>query len=156
MGLPYGWTVTISSKRCQVSMSSLWYIGPDSKVHGANMGPTWVLLAPDGPHVGPRNLAIRGYINLKYAVPNVTTRVYVYVYIYVYIYTELIYGTKTSMFSILWQHAMHYIVEITQKLSMTGPLWGESTVKFIVIGFPTTEPHWWVVPVLYKGKYQLS
>ena len=32
---------------------------PDSKVHGANMGPTWVLLAPDGPHVGPMNLAIR-------------------------------------------------------------------------------------------------
>ena len=33
---------------------------PDSKLHGANMGPTWVLLAPDGPHVGPMNLAIRG------------------------------------------------------------------------------------------------
>ena len=32
---------------------------PDSKVHGANMGPTWVLPAPDGPHVGPINLAIR-------------------------------------------------------------------------------------------------
>ena len=32
---------------------------PDSKVHGANMGPTWVLSAPDGPHVGPKNLAIR-------------------------------------------------------------------------------------------------
>ena len=32
---------------------------PDSKVHGANMGPTWVLLAPDGPHVGPMNFAIR-------------------------------------------------------------------------------------------------
>ena len=32
---------------------------PDSKVHGANMGPTWVLTAPDGPHVGPMNLAIR-------------------------------------------------------------------------------------------------
>ena len=29
----------------------------DSKVHGANMGPTWVLLAQDGPHVGPINLA---------------------------------------------------------------------------------------------------
>ena len=26
--------------------------------HGANMGPTWVLSAPDGPHVGPMNLAI--------------------------------------------------------------------------------------------------
>ena len=33
---------------------------PDSKVRGANMGPTWVLSAPDGPHVGPMNLAIRG------------------------------------------------------------------------------------------------
>ena len=32
---------------------------PDSKVHGANMGPTWVLSAPAGPHVGPINLAIR-------------------------------------------------------------------------------------------------
>ena len=33
---------------------------PDHKVHGANMAPTWVLSAPDGPHVGPMNLAIRG------------------------------------------------------------------------------------------------
>ena len=32
---------------------------PDSKVHEANMGPTWVLSAPDGLHVGPMNLAIR-------------------------------------------------------------------------------------------------
>ena len=31
---------------------------PDSKVHGANMGPTWVLLAPGGPHVGLMNLDI--------------------------------------------------------------------------------------------------
>ena len=35
---------------------------PDNKVHGANMGPTWVLSAPDGPHVGPINLAIREWI----------------------------------------------------------------------------------------------
>ena len=32
---------------------------PDSKVHGANIGPTWALSAPDRPHVGPRKLAIR-------------------------------------------------------------------------------------------------
>ena len=32
---------------------------PDNKVHGANMGPTWVLSVPDGPHIGPMNLAIR-------------------------------------------------------------------------------------------------
>ena len=38
----------------------LAYIAPDSKVHGANMGPTWVLSAPDGPHVGPMNFAIWG------------------------------------------------------------------------------------------------
>ena len=32
---------------------------PDSKVHGAIMGPTWILSAPDGPHVGPMNFAVR-------------------------------------------------------------------------------------------------
>ena len=31
---------------------------PDSKVRAANTGPTWVLSAPDGPQVGPMNLAI--------------------------------------------------------------------------------------------------
>ena len=32
----------------------------NSKVHRANMGPTWVLSAPDGSHVGPMNFAIWG------------------------------------------------------------------------------------------------
>ena len=32
---------------------------PDNKVHGANMKPTWVLSAPDLPHVGPMNFATR-------------------------------------------------------------------------------------------------
>ena len=36
-----------------------WHDSPDSKIHGANLGPTWVLSAPNGPHVGPMNLAIR-------------------------------------------------------------------------------------------------
>ena len=31
---------------------------PERKVHEANMGPTWVLSAPNGPHVSPMNLAI--------------------------------------------------------------------------------------------------
>ena len=30
-----------------------WRICPDNKVHGANMGPTWVLSAPDGPILAP-------------------------------------------------------------------------------------------------------
>ena len=35
------------------------YVIPDSIALEANMGPTWVLSAPDGPHVGPMNPAIR-------------------------------------------------------------------------------------------------
>ena len=35
---------------------------PDSKVHGANMGPTWVLSAPGGPHVALMNLALWAYL----------------------------------------------------------------------------------------------
>ena len=40
---------------CYIIISSF----PDSKVHGVNMGPIWVLSAPDGPHVGPMNLIFR-------------------------------------------------------------------------------------------------
>ena len=31
---------------------------PDSKVHGANMGPIWGRQDPGGPHVGPMNFVI--------------------------------------------------------------------------------------------------
>ena len=43
-----------SKAECTLTMVSC----PDRKVHGANIGPTWVLSAPDGPHVGPMKLAI--------------------------------------------------------------------------------------------------
>ena len=36
---------------------------PDSKVHGANMGPTWGRQDPSGSHVGPMNFAIWGSFN---------------------------------------------------------------------------------------------
>ena len=36
------------------------YGDPDSKVHGANMGPSWGRQDPGGPHVGPMNFAIWG------------------------------------------------------------------------------------------------
>ena len=32
---------------------------PDSKVHGANIGPTWILSVPSESHVDPINLAVR-------------------------------------------------------------------------------------------------
>ena len=44
---------------------SKWYCSnlnrsPDSKVQGANMGPTWDLSAPDGPHVWPHEPCYQG------------------------------------------------------------------------------------------------
>ena len=53
-------TVTLRYWECTV---------PDSKVHGANMWPIWVLSAPDEPHVGPMNLAIRGKAFWHQSVP---------------------------------------------------------------------------------------
>ena len=38
---------------------------PSSKVHGANMGPIWVVSAPGVPHVGPINLAIGANMNFR-------------------------------------------------------------------------------------------
>ena len=43
--------------RFNTQMLSYQYI-PDSKVHGANIGPVWGQQDPDGPHVGPMNFAI--------------------------------------------------------------------------------------------------
>ena len=37
-----------------------WQTVPDSKVHGANMGPIWGRQDPGGPHVGPINFVIWG------------------------------------------------------------------------------------------------
>ena len=34
------------------------FIIPDSKIHGANMGPIWGRQVPGGPHVGTMNFAI--------------------------------------------------------------------------------------------------
>ena len=56
------WLQPISIKMC---LKPSYYIIPDSKVHGANMGPTLVLSAPDGPHVGPMNLAIGDINSMK-------------------------------------------------------------------------------------------
>ena len=34
---------------------------PDSKIHGANMGPIWGQQVPGGPHAGPMNYIILGH-----------------------------------------------------------------------------------------------
>ena len=63
---------------------------PDSKAHGVNMGPTWVLSAPDEPHVGPMNLSIRVTISLMFA--------------------RLLKGTKHIIHSIL-NHIIHMAID---------------------------------------------
>ena len=56
---------------CELKVWSVFQISnPDRKIHVANMGPTWVLSAPGGPHVGPMNLAIRE-CNLRHPLSNV-------------------------------------------------------------------------------------
>ena len=56
--LNFRWSVSVKWTYNWI-ISDVMPYSPDSKVHGANMGPTWVLSAPDGPHVGLMNLAIR-------------------------------------------------------------------------------------------------
>ena len=58
------WTLVQAQVWCRTGNNPLpdpmlTTIYPDNKVHGANIRPTWVLSAPDGPHIGPMNLAIR-------------------------------------------------------------------------------------------------
>ena len=47
-------------------------VNTDYKAHGANMMPIWVLSAPDGPHVGPMNLAILDRTVLSHDAPFVS------------------------------------------------------------------------------------
>ena len=46
---------------------------PDSKVHGANMGPIWGRHDPGGPHVGPTNYAIWGLLSLTEFISRIVT-----------------------------------------------------------------------------------
>ena len=47
---------------------------PDSKVHGANMGPIWDRQDPDGSHVGPMNFAIWVCNTDQYQTTTITTK----------------------------------------------------------------------------------
>ena len=49
--------VTVHVRVALIAVYALLSI-PDSKVHGANMGPIWGRQDSDGPHVGPMNLVI--------------------------------------------------------------------------------------------------
>ena len=57
-------------------MTFIVSLQPDSKVHVANMGPTWVLVAPGTPHFVPMDLAIRVLLLVKRGIPD--PRVYLF------------------------------------------------------------------------------
>ena len=76
---------------------------PDSKVHWANMGPTWVLSAPDGPHVGPMNLAIRVVLLQLITWPHSDTLIIGYLFIsnHIALWKAATLGKRTSLIGIL-------------------------------------------------------
>ena len=61
------WKCSWMYQFCGILMRCNWeivfyyvkHMYPDSKVHGANMGPIWSRQDPGGPHVGSMNFAIR-------------------------------------------------------------------------------------------------
>ena len=56
-----------------IKQSLVYY--PNSKVHGAHMGPTWGQQDPGGPHVGHVNLAIWvTYLSLNYYGSDITNK----------------------------------------------------------------------------------
>ena len=66
------------------------------------MGPTWVLSAPDGPHVVPMNFAIRVWISLKFIKPG--RRLYVLVaYFFISMSTISSYPLSIHHFGIIWR-----------------------------------------------------
>ena len=48
----------------EIVRNDSFILPPDSKVYGANIGPTWGRQDPGGLHVGPMNLAIWGTFNI--------------------------------------------------------------------------------------------
>ena len=77
----------------------IWCI-PDSKVHGANMGPIWGRQDPGGPHIGPMNFAIwdrklfRAITSgLSQAFPIVSSRPH---------YSDVIMSAKASQITGVW------------------------------------------------------
>ena len=91
---------------------------PDNKVHGANIRPTWVLSAPDGPHVGPMSLAIReclpGSISCKASV-STTVRWKEH-------YNDVIWASKYRQINCLFKSTLMLTPKKTSKLPVCNQL----------------------------------
>ena len=121
---------------------------PDSKVHGANMGPTWVLSATDGPHVGSTNLATRVYVCMT---GDGAVKQYV-----LYISCVCVYLCYMSVYTLRWRHDDRYGVTNHQPhhclLNRLFRRRSKKTSKLRVTGLcggihrgPVNSPHKWPV-----------
>ena len=119
-------------------MAGFFSTNPDSNVHVAIMGPTWVLSAPDGPHVGPMNFAIREVIGSHSAD-----------YLLIMCpWISSVYGSYTMKpdlkvtFLFVWHQAITLIARFM------GPTWGPSGADRTQVG-PMLVP--WILLSCYLG-----
>ena len=92
---------------------------PDSKVHGANIGPIWGRQDPGGPHVGPMNFVIWGTlssvnqkhntvkvsnvcflnVNVYFGLsPSICSQIYIYIYIHLLRFIEIFIRNKDQLY----------------------------------------------------------
>ena len=122
---------------------------PDNKVRGANMGPIWGRQGPDGPHVGPMNVAIvivstKVLLSVVHFCQRPTLKGYSwfsYIYItQVFFQSVLLSKTFYSKYFVLWYSIdvvsnisnclsskervfVYLFMKIDQKLPQTDLLW---------------------------------
>ena len=87
---------------------------PDSKFHGGNMVPTWVLSAPNGPHVGPMDLAIRAvpFQNGKTRTNNSLKQNIVRSMTFIYCFYDGPYDIDIKMYVQTNDHPIRYIIHL--------------------------------------------
>ena len=109
-------------------------IYPDNKIPGANMGHTWVLLAPGGPHVGPMNLVIWVTITLerlqrdelRYALPRIPILKYLNKCFYLFqtmLTKQIPVLFMTILFTGITKFVQYFIVKALQLISGLGPFY---------------------------------
>ena len=109
--------LTLTRCHCNGSQQGAVHtVYPESKVHGVNIGPTWVLSASDGPHIGPMNLAIRVDFeiqNNKVYICWMLVRSYLISWIFISIYPKFQCNSKLNFQFHLW-FWIHKVTRHTQ------------------------------------------
>ena len=97
-------------------------IGPDSKVHGADMRPIWGLQVLGGPHVGPMNFAIWGVFTNCYLSTIVPIQ---------YRFKRVECDTMSYLNILRWRHQMETFSSLQALCAGNSPATGE---------FPSPRP----------------